>query len=854
MRRLTGVLVLVLSAAGGRAAAQTVVFGVGGQVVGEAGAVVRVPVYADMTGAPGQKLGSYTVRLAWTPGILTYQGMDPGLFGQPVVVTDSTFAGVLRVGGLSASGVEGLFGLFSARMVVAGSQTSPLTLAVSQAVAAGTFTDLTSQVTVVNGTYCPAVGRWGDLDGDGQANSRDALGILSWVVDLPLDPGFTIALGDVDGDGVVNSRDALITLSHAVGLAIPGQRVLVYAPGACGGAGQLGITILPDTVDVAVGQYVHLLVTGSVGGVPAGASVSWSVANPELAVVSAEGVLAGRAAGTTAVSAALGPGITASVPVIVRARRGTWYVDAGRAPFSAVQLGTQKHPFATPQYAFPVAQDGDTVRVAPGVHDYLGGEICTGGYYGGDAPPAGGPPAPVPPPEQCALYGDLARSIVLWGDTLADGTRPVLRGNPESYRAVQLRAGVSFEMHHLVLRGFQEAIYQYNSPSRSISVENVQFDLRGPNSSSGILASYGVDTLRLRRVQFIGDPAQYGVAVNVSDGLHVAVLDDVSVDQVQYGIQLNGVDSLDVRDSRLHPSASHALEVYGPATATRAYISGSDLQSPTGYALYATNTHVTSSGNRYSAPAYGAYIYNPTGSGWQVAMDRDTVFADSAQGGYTVYLHGNVAASIRRSRIVGGGYGLYANLTAGTLALDSNVITGTRTYGVYASVPAGASLTGRWNNVTDNRLYGVYSTGAGTVAFTNGRFVLNRSRAVYAGSGSVDATNNWWGAASGPGGGVGDSVLGTVTTSPFLTSDPAGVSVPPLGPPAGAFTGGLWRTSVGGRRTGPVAPARSEQRGLPADPAWDAQGAARQAAAEQRSRELLATQRKAARVPEGRQR
>jgi Dockerin type I domain/Right handed beta helix region/Bacterial Ig-like domain (group 2) len=1093
MRRALVSVVLALAASNGRAAAQTVVFGIGGQLVGEAGAVIQIPAYADMRGAPGQMLGSYTVRLQWTPGVLSFVGVEPGAFGQPLVVTDSTYAGVLRVGGLSASGVDGLFTLFSVRMSVTSNQTSAVTLTVSEAVAAGTFTDLTPSVTVVNGTYCPAVGRWGDLDGDGQANSRDALAMLSAIVGLPLDSSFTVALGDVDADGLVNSRDALITLSYTVGLAIPGQRVLVYAPGACGGPGTVGITILPDTVDVAIGQQVRLLLAGAVGEAPVGTSVNWSVGDPELAVVTPEGVLAGRAAGNTTVTAALGPGLTASVPVIVRAQRGTWYVDAARAQLAAIQLGTQRYPFATPQYAFPIAQDGDTVRVAPGVHDYLGGDFCTGGYYGGDTPPADGPPALAPPPEACARYGDVGRSIVLWGDTLTDGTRPVLRGNPDADQAVQLFGGISLEMHHLVLRGFYQAIYQ-SDPTRKLLIENVLFDLTGPNTSSGISGYYGVDTLILRNVRFLGDSAQYAIAVDMNDGLDLAVMDRVVVDDVQYGVYLYGVDSLDVRDSQFRPSQYEAIYTTGSAAGSHVYVARSEFlgtydpplglydvhsvvsehnvfrtsgyygavtatgvtypprpgsrfvsradsliatpalgtydygflvsdldsirvdsavvvgpdsgfvlypgylyggaearimnstllnvsgwplylggrqlevanssftgcrvscsttygvqgagyadsvsvfqvsgssfyrtyiaveapfsgevhraelagntvdsvyigfrlytdsslvtdnmmtragagggygmyvaarsQRPSttaivernristvaGYALYGNNARLASMGNWYAGTAQGIYVYDPSGTAWQVALDRDTVSADSAQGGYAVYLYGDLAASVRRSRILGGGSGVYANVTGGTLALDSNVITGTRSYGVYANAPAGASVTGQWNNVTDNATYGVYAAGAGAFAFTNGRFVLNRNWAVYAASSSVDATNNWWGDPFGPGGGLSDSVSGAVTTSPFLLFDPASVSVPPLAPPAGSLVADLWRAPIGSRRA--VAATASPQPSVevPVESQIDvtAWRLARRADAENRRRELLSLreQRRAARAQE----
>jgi len=67
--------------------------------------------------------------------------------------------------------------------------------------------------------------------------------------------------------------------------------------------------------------------------------------------------------GTTVVTGALGPGVQVSIPVVVRAKRGTWRVDAARAKLSPVQLGTQRWPFATPEYAFPLVSEGDTIRV-----------------------------------------------------------------------------------------------------------------------------------------------------------------------------------------------------------------------------------------------------------------------------------------------------------------------------------------------------------------------------------------------------------------------------------------------------------------------------------------------------------
>jgi hypothetical protein len=550
---------MTLAVATGPAAAQTIAFGVGGQLTGEANGRVRVPVYADLRAASGVALGSYTLRLTWDPNVLYFESVNEGSFGQPTLGADSAYYGVLKVGGLSANGVQGLVDLFAVNFSIEASQTTAVTLTVTEAIAAGTFTDLTPQVTVVSGLYCPAVGRWGDLDGDGQANSRDALAILSAVVGLSLDPTFTLSLGDVDGDGLVNSRDALITLSHAVGLAVPGQRVLLYVPDAsCSSGMSNGVTILPDTVDVAVGQRVRMVMLGSVDGLPSGTSAEWQVADPDIAVVTSDGLLSGRAAGTTTVTALLGPGITASAPVIVRARRPVWHVDAARAMLAAVQLGTQRYPFATPQYAFPVAQEGDTVLVAPGVHDYLAGDLCTDYSGGGDSPPpATGGSSPAPPPEDCVVYGYITRGVVLMGDTLPDGTRPVLRGSRDASTAIQTDQEGWADIQNLVFRNFPGPIGS-SGPSRFLRLTNVQIDIG--LYGTGISTNGSLDSLVLENVALSGDTAGGGDLIDVDYASLVRI--DGLIGRNRSGIYLYDVDSVDIRNSDVR-TFYYPLYVYG---------------------------------------------------------------------------------------------------------------------------------------------------------------------------------------------------------------------------------------------------------------------------------------------------
>ncbi len=71
---------------------------------------------------------------------------------------------------------------------------------------------------------CHASGLWGDVSGDGNVNSLDALITLSGAIGLPTG-SYTLTDADVDADGQVTSRDALLMLSASIGLSTSGYRV-----------------------------------------------------------------------------------------------------------------------------------------------------------------------------------------------------------------------------------------------------------------------------------------------------------------------------------------------------------------------------------------------------------------------------------------------------------------------------------------------------------------------------------------------------------------------------------------------------------------------------------------------------
>ncbi len=800
--------------------AQTVTVGVGGQLSAPLFEDFYVPIYADMTGSGGASLGSYTIRVSWDPTVLQYNGgFERGTFSEPVVQTDSAWSyGVLRFAGVSAAGGQDMLELIRIRMYFQQlDSTTTVDLQVTEMSAAGTFADLTPIVTTQSGTACAARGRWGDLDTDFRANSRDALAILSSVVGLPT-VGFDLTLGDVDGDGLTNTRDALILLSYAVGIDITGQRVLLVAPGSCILSEVPTLEIVPDMTELVVGQDAELkVVSRDAAGVSTAVTVvGWDIDEPEIAFVDANGEIQGRQPGTTTVRAALGPGVTVTGTVTVLARRPVWHIDAAIARDLPVQLGNATYPFEAPDLAFQHVQEGDTILIAPGIHDYA------------------------------ETYDDLYVGVVFMGDTLPDGTRPILRG-PSGQRMADWRDGERGEIHNLVLQGFGD--YVNVNGLRNLLVNNVRMEESERYFSDGIYVGDAIDTLRVVDSEFLGDSlgnTSYGIVV--WDYADAVIVEDSRFIRWGPGIYVFDVDSADFRRNEFRNIDVAAASWYG-STSNRPFATGvaiDNVVDSAEIAIWLAADSVVVTDNVLSRILEDAITHEQIGRapvGGFIARNgvtctpmaaatygvnvsapsviEDNVIRDCDYGVYASYstnypladlvvrrdsiLHGigrweplwmsgrYGLTTIYGNTIRQGRYGMYLNpniLTGDTarIVIDSNAVSQTTTYGIYINPSDPVSVIGLRNNISNNLQDGILNTGSGLRSFTLGRFVGNANWAVL-NSAVFDATQNWWGIANGAGGPYGsglqdaDSVSNSNTdVSSWLTTDPS--DTPPLAPPA----------------------------------------------------------------------
>ena len=572
MTRALAIALIGLGIALAQAPAQTVSARVGGELTGFPGSIVLVPVAIDMSGSGGEKLGSYTARLTWDPARLKaclgydyyYSCVDSirgGSFPVPQFNYDSA-AGTLSFTAISPAGAPGLVTIARIPFVLRDTLAAPLTLTFSEMSAAGTFTNLLPLLSVSSATMCPARGRWGDIDRDGNANSRDALITLSTVVGLPVDSTFDMSLADVNADGNVRSVDALIILSYAVGIDIPGQRVLLLAPTSCGTGSARTLAIDPPSAELVPSQPLPLLLQArdSAGRLVTISDAVWRSSDYDVATVDANGVVSGRAAGTATITGEVGPGVRATATITVVAGRTSWIVDA-RATGAAVQLGNAAFPMDHPTRAFAYVREGDTIRVASGNYDFDN----TSGL--GDVAPI------MPGATRPALgYGfnddqPLDVGVVILGGTPGDTTtRPVFRSTRYyGVRGLWLRGGNRTSVKNVVFRDMDPAVEI--DGVRNFVLEDSRVEIVNPdNFGDGVYncTNASMDTLRIERTVMVGDSS--GDAINFNGcssdlSARVMIIRDSKILNWSNGIYAYEIDSTAVIRSVISGNEGYGISL-----------------------------------------------------------------------------------------------------------------------------------------------------------------------------------------------------------------------------------------------------------------------------------------------------
>ncbi len=207
------------------------------------GSQIQALLSIDMSGvpAPDSLLGSFTGSLSWDPALLSYvshSAYQSGFIG--VVNTTDVANGFLEFNGANPIGADANVPIIGVLFDVVGAagDTGRIDLNYSDMVAAGTFQNLTTCLTVKDAPFeieaASSCLVCGDVNSDSTAGSSDALIILSYDVGIPLPPELlekiTSGCGDVNADSLTGSSDALIILSYDAGLPVPFP---VGSPGGC---------------------------------------------------------------------------------------------------------------------------------------------------------------------------------------------------------------------------------------------------------------------------------------------------------------------------------------------------------------------------------------------------------------------------------------------------------------------------------------------------------------------------------------------------------------------------------------------------------------------------------------------
>jgi hypothetical protein len=175
----------------------------------------------------GRGVNAFSVTLQFDPGQLQFVSawsLCPDSATYPLTATPLAAGVRLQAAGCSP-GASYYRSLAVVRLQFAGGATNGSTLYLrADSLRDVDATDRTLVTLDAASQVCHASGTWGDVDGDGNVNSRDALIALSHAVGLPTTP-YTVDRGDVDYDGITSSRDALYMLTASIGGYVYSTRI-----------------------------------------------------------------------------------------------------------------------------------------------------------------------------------------------------------------------------------------------------------------------------------------------------------------------------------------------------------------------------------------------------------------------------------------------------------------------------------------------------------------------------------------------------------------------------------------------------------------------------------------------------
>ncbi len=651
-------LALALGAASGitrGAAAQQIPVQVGGSTSSLVGLPFDVPLVVDMS-ARTDKLGSFALTLQWNPAVLQFVSGQNGNFGD-LKANDSAAvdSGIIRLAGVNPVGVGGRVVLGVARFVPLTTATDTFKLNVAELYAAGSFADLLPSATWSDRVYCNAVGRYGDIDGNGVVDSKDALLALTFAAGTAIPQN--AALGDVDGDGVTGARDALLMLAAGIGLDVSAFQVYLTAPGACAAPRRPLLALLPGNVTLDLGQQVRYaaVATDSTGAGVAVTDLVWSSSNPLVATVDTVGQVSAVAAGSTTVTVQRVNGTSASAVVTVLARHTHW-VDALANPDPDNELGAPELPFATIPQALAYARPGDTVMVRPG--RYVDTLVIT-------------------------------QPVVLMGDTSGGGAPPLISARSLSDFGVVVHTPGRVELQALRI----DTLTQGADVVRADTLLLRDMVFRAP--ASAYYTSLYVDTasaVYIQRSMFFGSGTgyyYYNAGITVDSAALVVIDSSTIAEYGDDGVDLVGVDSVFVRGSKIQHNYGYGVS--GSGTGWAAAFSGNLLahngsgqvyadgfravhfdhnhviaDGGDGVDLYGPDTTVTATflGDSVEATNYGAPLY--------VSL-YDSLTLDStvirAPGGNASSLSGGGFVTVRDSR--------FQDITGYALSVDPGTFDST---------------------------------------------------------------------------------------------------------------------------------------------------------------------------------